>query len=111
VHPWEAWTTLAYFFILIILAFLADRYKASQVKKEEQTQHFTPYSAMEIYRDLINEQKGEASNEPLDIRRRGEMKEFLQKTMKTDDIKQVQLDDLKKEINGENMIKRIQYRK
>jgi len=66
---------------------------------------------MEMYRELINEQKGEGSADPIQVEKRKEMKEFLSKTMKTDDIKQIQLEDLKKEINGENMIKRIQYRK
>ena len=32
---------------------------------------------MEIYRDLINEQKGEVANDTQNVNRRKEMKEFL----------------------------------
>lgn len=35
------------------------------------------------------------------------MKKFLRETMNTDQIERVNLDELKKAINGENMISRI----
>jgi solute carrier family 8 (sodium/calcium exchanger) len=33
VETWEAWVTFVFFFILIIMAFAADRYKANQDEK------------------------------------------------------------------------------
>jgi len=39
------------------------------------------------------------------------MKSFVKDTMKTDRIESVQLADLKTAIEGEGLIKRIQYRK
>jgi len=40
-----------------------------------------------------------------------EMRDYLKSEFKTDSIKQVALEDLKKCINGEHMINRLQYRK
>lgn len=58
----EAWLTFAFFFILIILAFAADKYKASQAAKEDKDKEpeipIIEYSAMDIYRTLINEKNG-----------------------------------------------------
>jgi len=39
------------------------------------------------------------------------MKDFLKKTMKTDQIEKVEFADLKKQIEGDGMLKRIQYRR
>ena len=39
------------------------------------------------------------------------MKKFLMHTFQTDQISSVELEELKKAINGEHMIKRLQYRK
>jgi hypothetical protein len=38
------------------------------------------------------------------------MKDFLKKTMKTDQIDKISLDELKKVVDGEGMISRIKYR-
>ena len=39
------------------------------------------------------------------------MKGYLKETMKTDNIKNINLEDLKKQINGEDLVSRIKYRK
>ena len=39
------------------------------------------------------------------------MKKFIKEKMKTDQIEKVEFADLKKQIEGDGMIKRIQYRK
>lgn len=55
----EAWWTLGFFFILVLMSFGADRYKASQVKEEvEDDKPVIEFSAMDIYRTLINEKNG-----------------------------------------------------
>lgn len=71
----------------------------------------TQFEAVEIYRELISEAKGEASKHENDVKKREEMKTFLKAAMNTDQIERVNLDELKKAINGENMISRIQYRR
>ena len=69
------------------------------------------YSAYEIYKDLLIEQRGNAPQDEASLSKRGKMKEFLRKTMKTDQIDKVSLDELKKVVEGEGMISRIKYRK
>ena len=107
----EAWLTLSFFFILIIMAFLADRYKASQAEKSGTTQEeFKPvieYSAVEIYRTLIAEKSGEVQ----DKQKAETCKKFIKETLNTEHIEQVQLDDLKKVVEGDKMLTRIQYRR
>lgn len=69
------------------------------------------FSAMEIYRTLINEKQGikpESEEEAAKIQR---MKGFLKDTMKTDQIDKVDLDALKKEIGGDGLISRMKYRR
>jgi len=39
------------------------------------------------------------------------MRAFIKETMKTDQIDRVNLEDLKKAIDGDNMISRIKYRR
>ena len=39
------------------------------------------------------------------------MRSFIQEKFKTDKIETIQLDDLKKTVEGDNMISRIKYRK
>lgn len=59
VELWEAWLTLIFFFILILMAFGADKYKASKDallhKEEENNGLAIDFSAMEIFRELVNE--------------------------------------------------------
>lgn len=60
VQIWEGVLTFVFFFILIVIAFGADRYKASQEKGEEgealdDGKLFIEFSALEIYRELIKE--------------------------------------------------------
>lgn len=57
VELWEGVLTMAFFFILIIMAFLADKHNASKDggvvgEQERLLNEFTP---MEIYRELIRE--------------------------------------------------------
>lgn len=107
----EAWLTLSFFFILVILAFAADKYKASQAAKEGSSQEdFKPvigYSAVEIYRTLIAEKAGECE----DKAKSDEMKKFIKSTCNTEHIEQIPLEELKKVVEGDKMVSRIHYRK
>ena len=69
------------------------------------------YTAVEVYRELIEDKKGIAPTTEAGIERRNKMKSFVKDTMKTDQIDKIQLADLKQAIEGESLIKRIQYRK
>ena len=44
VEKWEAWVTFIFFFILVALAFAADRYKASKVKKDDVEEVDKPFT-------------------------------------------------------------------
>ncbi len=111
----EAVLTFLYFFILIFLAWQADRYKANKDKllnpDNDDDWPVVECQAIDIYRELIREKKGEASDHPDDVSRRDKMKTFLKETMKTDQIERVSLQELKTAIEGEGMINRIKYRR
>ena len=59
----EAWLTFVYFFILIALAFAADRWRSKQEEEEkrlngddkEEKMEIFEFSAMEVYRELVKE--------------------------------------------------------
>jgi len=65
------------------------------------------FSAVEIYRELIDEKKGKSPDNEEGIAKRNKMKDFVKETMKTTEIDKVQLADLKTAIEGEGLIKRI----
>ena len=64
VEAWEAWLTLAFFFILIYTAYCMDRWKqnkdeaANSLLAADDEKPFIEYSALEIYRELIEEKQG-----------------------------------------------------
>lgn len=111
----EGILTFVFFFILIILAFWADKITAKKAEKEtlmgdKEDIPVIEYSAYEIYKDLLIEQRGNAPQDEESLSKRGKMKDFLKKTMKTDQIDKISLDELKKVVDGEGMISRIKYR-
>lgn len=59
VEVWEAWVTFGSFLVLVIVAYMADRYKAAQeeAKKKpgEADAEIFEYNAMEIYKTLVAE--------------------------------------------------------
>jgi|APSaa5957512535_1039671.scaffolds.fasta_scaffold35246_3 solute carrier family 8 (sodium/calcium exchanger) len=63
----EAWLTFVFFFILVGLAFGFDKYKAMQVEKDQgDATNAVPvieYSAVEIYRELVDDKKGIPPND------------------------------------------------
>ena len=87
VETWEAWVTFILFFVLIGLAFGADKYKAIKDAKNKEDDVDAPvieYNAYEIYKELINEKNGAevVSNEIEEKRKK--MKSFIKSTMNTD---------------------------
>jgi len=111
----EAWLTFVFFFVLVGLAWACDRFKERQMQKlkgkEVENSPVIEYSAVEIYRELIDDKQGRNPTTEAGIEKRAKMKNFVKETMKTDQIDKVQLADLKTAIEGEGLIKRIQYRK
>ena len=78
---WEAILTLVFFFILIISAFGADKYreiKEAEARllngEEDADKPVIEYKAMEIYRELIGEKKGEVSKDAETTEKRKKMK-------------------------------------
>jgi len=119
VSPIEAWLTFVFFFVLIGSAYGMDKYKAMKVAKEkllsgdkeEEQKPLINHTAQEIYRELIDEKLGKHAVSEDQIKTRTEMKEFVRQTMKTDQIDKVDLAELKKAIDGDNMITRMKYRR
>jgi preprotein translocase subunit SecG len=77
----EAWLTFVFFFILIILSYLADRYKAAQDAKtapEEKTAEvFIEFQAYEIMNELTAEKMGTASQDQEAVEKRKHMKKIM----------------------------------
>jgi len=115
VQLWEGVLTLVFFFILIVLAYGADKVTARETEKKQggasKDVPVIEYSAFEIYKDLLIEQRGGAPQDAQSVEKRGKMKQFLKQTMNTEQIEKVSLDELKKVVDGEAMISRIKYRK
>jgi hypothetical protein len=112
VEVWEAWVTFAFFWILVCCCYVADRIKARTSTKKEETHEIYEYSAMEIFRTLVKEKQGEGpKGDPEHEEKVQKMKGFIKETMKTDQIDKVDMDDLKKQVEGEGMLARMKYRR
>lgn len=116
VELWEGILTFVFFIILIAMAYFADRITAKATEKKEGADDgkavpVIEYSAYEIYKDLLIEQRGNAPQDEESVLKRSKMKTFIKQTMNTDQIDKVSLDELKKIVEGEGMISRIKYRK
>lgn len=88
VDLWEGVLTFVFFIILIALAYGADRITSkANAKKEGDDEKAPPvieYSAYEIYKDLLIEQRGNAPQDEESILKRNKMKTFLKQTMNTE---------------------------
>jgi len=113
VSPAEAWITFAFMFILLGLAYGADVYKGkSEAEKETgDSEMVIEYSAVDIFKELIAEKNGQTAKNEEEREKREKMKTFLKISMKTESIDKVNLEDLKKAVEGDQMISRIKYRK
>lgn len=116
VKPWEAWLTFIFTFILLAIAYAADRYKAAMNPEEEddafEAGAAIPYSAFEIHKELMNEIL-ENTKQPSveEQKKRQEMKEFLKKSFGTDKIDKIEFEELKQKVEGSTLVTRLKYRK
>lgn len=122
IESWEAYATFTMFFVLIILAFAADKWKASQREGKANMQplldtdgkpknQLNNFTTKEIYEELCSEKMGQAVNDKEALEKRAKMKQFLNENFGHDDIQKVDLEDVKKKIEGESLVTRIKYRK
>ena len=89
---YESILTLVFFFLLIIFAYFADVYNAKKIseakllegRENDDDKPTIEFEAIEIYRELLNEKKGEASKDPQEVKKREKMKAFLREALKTD---------------------------
>lgn len=115
----EGALTMIFFFILIAMAFGADRLTANAAKKEEEKSGVSKkvdapvikYSAYEISKTLFEEKQGVKPQNLQEEQKRDEMKRFLKQSMGNNNIEEVDLDELKRKVEGEGLIKRIEYRR
>lgn len=81
VQLWEGVLTFVFFFILIVLAYGADKVTARETEKKQggasKDVPVIEYSAFEIYKDLLIEQRGGAPQDAQSVEKRGKMKQFL----------------------------------
>lgn len=117
VEPWEAWLTFLFTFVLLGIAYAADRYKAMTNPDEDDDDELMrgaaiPYTAYDIQKELMKE-KLEANKQPSqeEATKRKEMKEFLQKSFNTDKIDKIDYEELKRKIDGQGLVSRLKYRK
>lgn len=77
VEIWEGVLTLLFFFILITVAFGADRWTAKVNENKDSGKEenvFIEYSAYEIYKDLLVERQGNAPQDEKSVEKRTKMK-------------------------------------
>lgn len=122
VEMWEAITTFAFFWVLLIMAFVADKINQKKMKsridgkfglKEGQagTEAVTPYKYVDFYKTLIPHEQGAEPKNEEEAAKAEQMKAFLLKEFGTAKVSAVDADALKKKLEGDNLIERITYRK
>ena len=121
VEVWEGLLTFIFFFLLIGFSYSADKYKANQVAKEknlldgegegDNAISTIEFSALEIFRELVKEKQGDKAQSEEQAAQRNKMRQFIKDNLQTDQIDRVNMDELKKAVEGEGLISRIQYRK
>lgn len=89
VSLFEGVLTFVFFFILVIMAYGADKWTAMEAErlKGSKVENEVPvikYSACEIYKDLIIEARGDAPLDDQSVEKRSKMKHFLKATVGTD---------------------------
>eukprot|EP00347_Sterkiella_histriomuscorum_P010084 403338741 len=82
----------------------------NEEKKEKESNKIMRHQPIDFYRILIAEKKGQPLKNYDEQKKRKEMKEYLLKYLKTDDIEQVPYNELKLTIEGEPLISRVIYR-
>lgn len=65
------------------------------------------YTPLEFYNVLLPFEMGTKKLSPEEMEKANKMKEYLKKEFQTDKIQQVELEDLKKRINGDHIIGRL----
>jgi solute carrier family 8 (sodium/calcium exchanger) len=113
----EAWITFFFFFMVVLMSYGADRYKAkkdesmNELVEQDGMAHYVEFKPLEIYKELMNEKQGKAANDKESVEKRQKMKDILKQYQKTDNIENVRFEEFKKQIEGESMLGRIKYRK
>lgn len=121
IESWEAYTTFAMFFVLIILAFAADKWKNSKSEKSNKQplldtdgkpkNEINNFTTKDIYEELVSEKMGQVVTDKNAMEKRAKMKQFLTENFGHDDIQKVDLEDVKSRLEGESLVTRIKYRK
>ena len=126
----EACITVGFMFALAFIAFAFDKLNSAKKDKlmqdrlgdtsahvagaVEDSTAFTPpipFSAKEVFEHLIPEELGKLWANEQDKKKSAEMKNFLQKTFGTTSVRDIELSELKKVLEGEPLMKRTMYRK
>lgn len=128
----EACITVGFMFALAFIAYAFDKLNSAKRDKLMQDRlgethsivagqeeaadptAFTPpipFTAKEVYEHLIPEEKGKVYKNDGDRKKSAEMKNFLQKQFGTTSVRDIELSEMKKVLEGEPLMKRTIYRK
>lgn len=129
VKEWEAYLTLGFFFLLIGMAYIADRIRSKTIEEREKkkygledgavTQHapsntnlneVRTLNALAFYNTLLPIEAGKAPKKE-DEQTANEMKMFLQVEFGTTKVSEVPKEKLKEILEGPALIERINHRK
>lgn len=66
---------------------------------------------MEVMKELISEKEGKPPKSKEDIEKRNKMRAFVKETQKTDQIDKVNMEELKKAIEGEALLSKLKYKR
>lgn len=89
VEMWEALLTFFFTFLLLGIAYTADRcnpanHEEEDDEKDSEQTPFISYSAAEIFKELIKEKQSGTKATEKEIEIRQKMKDFLKKSFGTD---------------------------
>ena len=130
VKKYEAFLTLGFFFILIIMAYTADCLRRRTIQQREDAKyghgHVIAEGAekrpadltnvvnkelVDFYNILLPQEAGQKPKSPEEQKTSDDMKEFLLVNFGTTKVSEVNKDDLKAKLDGPAFIERIGYRK
>ena len=135
VKEWEAYLTLGFFFLLIIMAYIADKIRSKTIQDRENKKYgldklqedggdgatsnshaanfndVKEFKAIDFYNRLLPIEAGKTEVKKEDEAITNEMKMFLQVEFGTTKVSEVPKDQLKEKLEGPALIDRIGYRK
>ena len=128
VAHWEAYLTLGFFFVLIIMAYIADCLRRKTIQEREDAKYGHEHEkataedqqpdlkgvetaeVVDFYKVLLPQEQGVKPKDEEEIKMGDDMKQFLLTNFGTTKVSEVNKDQLKAKLEGPSLIERIGYR-